>query len=251
MTAARLEIIADGVRKMDQPMICYDQFQRFATDVLQNSSQEGTTSGLRALARTVSVTKGAAAKIDMRQDQLVFINKGATKLVAHASAGREQVVAFHFAGDLVSIPANDGLEYSLWALSDAQLLAFPTLEFLRIVNQDAGILANVLERTMTALHRCREKALALGRKTARERVAGFLTSMAERIGNADDDGCRIDLPMSRRDIGDSLGLTIETVSRQFSEMRLAGLVETSGRSSVRLVDSAALADRAGQLSATS
>lgn len=226
-------------------MRCATQFQRFADNVLQQSSAEGTTNSLRSLARFLSVEKGAAAQIDSQEDQLIFVGRGATKLVAHASAGREQVVAFHFVGDLVSVPAHRTLAYSLWALSDAQLVIFPRHEFLRIASHDAGVLTNILARTMDALHRSRDKTLALGRKTARERVAGFLTSMADRIGTAHPDGCRIDLPMSRRDIGDSLGLTIETVSRQFSEMRVEGLVETSGRSAVRLVDSAALADRAG------
>lgn len=226
-------------------MICLDGFQRFASHVLRGATNEQTVQKLRAIARPQTIRKGAAAKLDPQADQLVYIDQGATKLVAHASGGREQVVAFHFAGDLVSIPAHDMHAYSLWALSDCHLVVFPSREFLQAVSGEPAILANVLERTMKALHRCRDKALALGRKTARERVAGFLTSMAERIGDAGDDGCRINLPMSRRDIGDSLGLTIETVSRQFTEMRGEGLVETSGRSAVRLVDSAALAHRAG------
>ena len=231
-------------------MICSSKFQGFAQHILKHSTVAKTAEDLRALARSVAVAKGAAAQIESSGDQLVFIEKGATKLVAHASGGREQVVAFHVAGDMVSVPTHETLVYSLRALEDAQLVVFPACEFLRIASEDTGLLTNILERTMTALHRSREKALALGRKTARERVAGFLTSMGQRIGTADAQGCRIDLPMSRRDIGDSLGLTIETVSRQFSEMRCEGLVETSGRSAVRLIDSAALADRAGFVSTT-
>lgn len=231
-------------------MICSSKFEGFANHILRNSTMPQTAEKLRTLARFVAVSKGAAAQLEGSDDLLVFIDKGATKLVAHASGGREQVVAFHFAGDLVSVPTHETLVYSLRALEDTQLAVFPARDFLAVASEDTGLLGEVLGRMMVALHRSREKALALGRKTARERVAGFLASMAQRIGKEDEHGWRIDLPMSRRDIGDSLGLTIETVSRQFSEMRCEGLVETSGRSAVRLMDSAALADRAGFVSTT-
>jgi len=70
--------------------------------------------------------------------------------------------------------------------------------------------------------------------------------MAERLADCTAGPCEIALPMSRRDIGDSLGLTIETVSRQLTELREAGLVATEGRSRVCLSDVAALAQLAGR-----
>ncbi|MEL6782568.1 MAG: helix-turn-helix domain-containing protein, partial [Pseudomonadota bacterium] len=73
-------------------------------------------------------------------------------------------------------------------------------------------------------------------------------TMADRLGKAEDGECVLDLPMSRRDIGDSLGLTIETISRQFGELRDLGLLETSGRSQVRLTDLARLNAHAGHVS---
>ena len=87
----------------------------------------------------------------------------------------------------------------------------------------------------------------LGRKTAQERLASFLVTMADRIGMQQGGQCVLDLPMSRRDIADSLGLTIETVSRQLTVLRDLALIETSGRSIVTLADIAALEDRAGHL----
>jgi CRP/FNR family transcriptional regulator len=70
--------------------------------------------------------------------------------------------------------------------------------------------------------------------------------MAERLADCTNGPCAFALPMSRRDIGDSLGLTIETVSRQLTELREAGLLATEGRSRIALSDVAALARIAGR-----
>ena len=87
--------------------------------------------------------------------------------------------------------------------------------------------------------------MQLGHQSARQRIAGFLVSMAERICGCTRGSCEFSLPMARADIGDSLGLTIETVSRQFTDLRHDGLVTTRGRSAVTLVDIEALRREAG------
>lgn len=200
---------------------------------------------LSRLSQAVWINHGSIALLNPESDSLVYIGSGATKLIASASRGREQIVAFHFAGEVMTVPAGALHSYTLCALADTDALVFPTGEFLDIVRAEPGVLIALLQRSFTALHRCRDKAVALGRKNAQERLASFLVGMADRIGSAKADQCWLDLPMSRRDIGDSLGLTIETVSRQLSELRSAGLVETVGRSRVLLCDVTALGKRAG------
>ncbi len=202
---------------------------------------------LRELASESAVARGSVAPLDHSQDSLVFIAEGSTKLVAHASHDREQIVAFHFGGDLVAIPPDIRHSYSLVALRDSRLIAFPAREFEDRAAAEPTILRTLLDRFQTALFRCRDKALGLGRKNAQERLASFLLGMAERIDSVEAGCVAMDLPMSRRDIADSLGLTIETVSRQFSELRAAGFVGTTGRSRVILADLDALAERAGYL----
>lgn len=202
---------------------------------------------LRELAVDIAVSRGSIAPLDHTHGTLVFVADGSTKLVAHASHDREQIVAFHFGGDLVAIPPDSQHAFSLMALRDSRLVIFPAREFFDRASPQPAIMRTLLERFQTALFRCRDKALGLGRKNAQERLASFLLAMAERI-DGEEGGLRVlDLPMSRRDIGDSLGLTIETISRQFSELRAAGLVQTKGRSCVILNDLAALASRAGHL----
>lgn len=228
-------------------------FERFATNFLPPGLSDATRQKFENLARYASARAGDAPFRGNGHDQIAFVASGSTKLVAHASGGREQVVAFHFAGDLVSVPARAAHAYSLCALEECELIYFPAEQFFQLAIDEAGMANEMLDRALKALARCREKAISLGRKNAQEKLASFLVTMAERLaggerlGGADDPGHVFDLPMSRRDIGDSLGLTIETVSRQFSELRERGLLETTGRSKVRLIDMKGLNEHAGHL----
>lgn len=219
-------------------------FGPFAQTFLPSGTPEDILPELMAIGHLVSTRRGARAYIDPSVDQMVYVSRGATKLVATASEGREQIVAFHFAGDLISVPATAQHGYSLRALVDCQLLTFPTREFVTCIERAPAMMRQVLDRVMVALHRSRDKAVGLGRKTAEERLASFFIGMAERIGRTEGKACALDLPMSRRDIADALGLTIETVSRQLGRLRELGLIETSGRSGVRLLQPGALEARA-------
>jgi CRP/FNR family transcriptional regulator len=95
-------------------------------------------------------------------------------------------------------------------------------------------LLSVAARHLVAAH---QQMLLLGRKTAEERIASFLLAMAERSG-----GERFVLPMTRADIADYLGLTIETVSRIFTQLRTDGLIALRGTSEVVIADREALED---------
>lgn len=222
-------------------------FERFSAEILPLGASDATLLRFQSLARYASARTGDAPFTGNDSDQIVFVASGSTKLVALASQGREQVVAFHFAGDLVSVPARAAHGYSLYALEDCELIYFPADEFFALARHEASMVDEVLARAMRALSRCREKTIALGRKSAQERLASFLVTMADRLGLDDKGGLTLNLPMSRRDIADSLGLTIETVSRQMSELRDAGLIETTGRSLVTLLDPKGLSERAGHL----
>lgn len=224
-------------------------FELFVQAILPQDMADAAYLRLQALGRYASAKAGEDVLADGDEDQIVFVALGATKLVAHASGDREQVLGFYFAGDLVSIPARGAHSYTLCALQDCELIAFPAAEFFELARSEAGLLNEVLVRVLDSLGRSREKSITLGRKTAQERVASFLVTMAARIGTPLEGGCLLHLPMSRRDMADSLGLTIETISRQLTELREAGLIETSGRSVVHLCDSATLKARAGHLCA--
>lgn len=224
-----------------------EAFEQFAERVLPLRLDDAARCGFRSLARLGQLARDGSLEFADGSEQIVVVARGATKLVAHASESRDQVVAFHFTGDVFTVPECDNYSYSVCALRPSALLTFPAAPFLDLAASEAEVLRRLLESTRLSLRRCREKAIALGRKTAGERIAVFLLGMAERIGIEQDGNVTLDLPMSRRDISESLGLTIETVSRQLSKLKEEGVIETMGRSGILLQDCHELERRAGFL----
>lgn len=220
---------------------------RFGLRLLPEGMDEGTRMQFAAASRMLTVKRDQQARLDESCDQLVYLGSGSTKLVALASHEREQVVAFHFEGDLICVPARLRHSYSLVALRDTSLVAMSYDKAIELSGDKPEILEALLRATMASLDRCREKSIALGRKAAPERIASFLIAMAERTGRLEGKAVALPLPMSRRDIADSLGITIETVSRQLTRLRERGIIETVGRSQIRILDLAALTDGAGFL----
>lgn len=220
---------------------------------LPPGTQDGTiASRLCAVGAALQLTRSENLSPDPSEDRLVFLASGAAKLVAPHADGAPggQVLAFHFAGDLISVLRQSAQESSgdlrLVALSDCALVIFPAERFLDIAQNEPAVLRSVLTRSLQALHRSRTRMMQMGHKSAQQRIADFLVAMAERLADCTSGPCAFALPMSRRDIGDSLGLTIETVSRQLTELREAGLVATEGRSKVCVSDISALARLAGR-----
>lgn len=211
-----------------------------------------TVDRLCAIGFCLHLAKGEELVPDMREDRLVYLAAGSAKLAAPpvADAPSGQVLAFHFGGDMISVLRQSAHEpwgdFRLVALTKCDLVVFPADRFLDIAQNDPAVLRSVLARSLQALHRSRTRMMQMGHKSAQQRIADFLVSMAERLAGCTSGACAFALPMSRRDIGDSLGLTIETVSRQLTELREAGLVETEGRSKVCLSDVDALARLAGR-----
>ena len=150
--------------------------------------------------------------------------------------GRRQVGRFYLPGELFGLELGNQHHFTAEAVADSKILLFKRrqIEALARQNQDA---AHEMWM-MTADHlRCAEDHLMLlGRKTALERLASFLVDMDMKHGNSGF----FELPMSRRDIADYLGLTLETVSRGFSELQKQQLLELAGARHVVLRDRSSL-----------
>lgn len=195
---------------------------------------------LRPLARHLAVGQGAMASLDPGKDHLVYMVEGYAKLVARSPGGADRIVAFHSVGDLVTVPVASLHSYVLVAIRDCNMLVFGRTELLAAVRDDPNVLDAVFKQVIDGLERCRENAVNLGRKSASKRVAGFLLTMAKRFDRESGGSVVVELPMSRRDVSDYLGLTVETISRQISEMRRKGLIATPSRTRIEVLDSAGL-----------
>lgn len=158
------------------------------------------------------------------------------------SDGRRQVGAFHFPGDLFGCERGGAHRLTAEAVTDAAVVVYRRRSCEALAARDAAVACRLWALAARDLDRAEEHLLLLGRKTAVERVAAFLLQMAARSPA----GGSIELPMTRRDIADYLGLTIETVSRAFSQLQSAGALHRSGARRVQVRDPAALREMAEQ-----
>ena len=153
---------------------------------------------------------------------------GILKVTASTASGREQIVGLLFAGDFVGQPFSEDSTVTVTALVESDLCLYPRERFERALSDAPALERALLRRTMAALNDARERMLTLGQRGAQERVAGFLLDLADRTGPRTRDGAvTVDVPVSRRDMADFLGLTIETVSRQLNRLKTQGAVALS------------------------
>lgn len=166
---------------------------------------------------------------------------GGVKLYKSLPDGRTQITGFLLPGDFLGLPLRGAYAYSAEALDDSMLCQFPRAALQAVFEKHPRLQARLLETVHDDLAAAQEHMLLLGRKNAEERVCSFLLSLlkrAERVHGAVDP---LPLPVRRRDIADYLGLTIETVSRTFTELRKDGLIEIGKSDEVSIRDRAALA----------
>ena len=164
--------------------------------------------------------------------------RGAVRTYKLLSDGRRQIGAFHLPGDAFGL--DPGSTHRL----TAEAIADTTVRLVKRSNLEAAAGSNVQVAhnlwTMTAgdLRHAEDHMLLLGRKTAMERVATFLLEMDRRLAKAG----MMALPMCRRDIGDYLGLTLETVSRALSQLSDQGILIISSARQIVLRNRQRLAD---------
>jgi CRP/FNR family transcriptional regulator len=106
----------------------------------------------------------------------------------------------------------------------------------RAAAQDPALGLKLYEAVARELAATRDLMSTTGQRSATERVVSFLLAFSRRAERNGHDPCQLELPMTRADIGDFLGLTIETVSRTFTKLRMLGLIELPQSNRVKLVD---------------
>jgi CRP/FNR family nitrogen fixation transcriptional regulator len=162
---------------------------------------------------------------------------GAVRTSKLLNDGRRQIDAFHLPGDIFGIEAGEEHRFSAEALGDATVVVYRRCSLDTLASNDTAFARQIVSAMMCSLERAQNHMLLLGRKSALEKIATFLLDLSERM----DDEVALDLPMSRADIADHLGLTIETVSRSLTQLERQGVIELPAhRRSLILRDKAAL-----------
>ena len=161
---------------------------------------------------------------------------GTVRICKLLADGRRHIAEFCFSGDCFGIDTAGGRRYSAEAVDDAVVMRYQRRATEQLVDRNpalARMLRDTVLRELTAAH---GRAFLLARMTAPERVAAFLLEMRERR----DRTKFVDLPMSRNDIADYLGLTIETVCRTLSAFKRAGAIAIASPHRIELLDRSAL-----------
>ncbi|MPZ59194.1 MAG: helix-turn-helix domain-containing protein [Rhizobiales bacterium] len=150
---------------------------------------------------------------DEPADYLYKVVSGTVRTYKVLADGRRQIGAFYMPGDIFGLESSDQHTFSAEAVTESKVLVIKRSTIAALAERDIDVARQLWILTGRELRRVQDHILLLI-KTAQERVAAFLLEMAERLPAGD----RVELPMSRQDIADYLGLTIETVSRTFTHL---------------------------------
>ena len=182
------------------------------------------------------------------------VQSGVLKVSSVTPGGSEAIVGLLYPGDFIGRPFATSDQHDVVALTDVALCVFPRAAFERALTEHRQMEQKLLQRTLAELDRARRWLMRMGRATAAARVAGFLDDMQRRLGTSDcqrgvavTGPVRFELPLSRGEIADLLGLTIETVSRQMTRLRAAGIIDLPGGRAVIIHNPTALAEIAEEL----
>jgi CRP/FNR family transcriptional regulator, nitrogen fixation regulation protein len=160
---------------------------------------------------------------------------GTVRISKLRSDGRRHIAEFCFSGDGFGLESGAERSFSAEAVEDVTVMRYPRAATERTTEENPAVARLLRDMTLKSLAAAQGRLMILGRMTATERVASFILELSER----NDDENHVELPMCRCDIGDYLGITIETVCRVMSDLKRRGVIEVSPHS-ITLLDPFAL-----------
>ena len=173
-------------------------------------------------------------------DYFYKLQEGSMRLVKILADGHRQICDFHLAGDLVGFTTGGEHDFSAEAIADCVLVRYRRRDVDVLIEADPAFARELQEMTAKGLNSAYAHLVRLCHRSAHDRVARFLISMAERTQSQNG---WIELPMSRCDIADYLGMAHETVSRAFTQLKKAGVIVEPTLNRIRLIDQDALEDQ--------
>jgi CRP/FNR family transcriptional regulator len=170
------------------------------------------------------------------------VTRGAMKLYKLLPDGRRQITGFLLSGDFLGLAGTDGYSYSAETITAVELCRFPRRKLDELFKTFPQLEHRMLKLATDELIAAQDQMLLLGRRTAAEKVASFLVRLSERERLRGQSGNPVLLPMTRGDIADYLGLTIETVSRTMSQFKRDKLIRQRSLTEIELVNADRLAE---------
>lgn len=195
-------------------------------------------------------TFAAGDPILWRGEELVYVASvvsGVAALSKTMEDGRTQIVGLLLPSDFIGRPGRGEIDFDVTATTDVTLCCFSRRAFEKFVDETPHVAQRLMELALDELDAARDWMLLLGRKTAREKVATFIEMLARRSHNPDADGKKheMSLPMTRDQISNYLGLTLETVSRQLNALKKEKIIGFVDRRNFEVLNLAALHDATG------
>jgi CRP/FNR family transcriptional regulator len=184
-----------------------------------------------------------------RMDFVASVVSGIATLTQTMEDGRRQMVGLLLPSDFVGRPGRTASPYDVTARTPVLMCCFRRKPFEEILLSTPHIGQRLLEMTLDELDAAREWMLLLGRKTAREKIASLMAIIARRDAAPQSSlrarAVAFNLPLTREEMADYLGLTLETVSRQISALKRDGVIAVEGNRHVIVPDFARLETEAG------
>jgi CRP/FNR family transcriptional regulator len=194
-------------------------------------------------------TYAAGDAILWRGEPLQFVASlvdGVASLSKTMEDGRTQMVGLLLPSDFIGRPGRKEIEFDVTATSDVTLCCFDRVPFEKLVDETPRVAHRLMELALDELDAARDWMLLLGRKTAREKIATFIQMLVRRSSSdALQTVETVRLPLTRDQIANYLGLTLETVSRQFSALKKEGIIDFSNRHEFEVNDILGLHEATG------
>lgn len=164
------------------------------------------------------------------------IEDGVVTVYQMLNDGRRQIVDFAYPGDFIGLGTTGEHIFSAEATSPVRVRCFNAAALEQTARTDPSLALKLYKAVSLELSAARALLVAIGQRSAIERVATFLLMLHRRTASVNGDDTTVHLPMRRADIGDFLGLTIETVSRTITKLRLMHVIEVTHGTEIRILD---------------
>lgn len=177
-------------------------------------------------------------------DAMFNVTSGTVKIYKLLPDGRRQITGFLTTGDFLGLSVNETYAYSAETVTATSLCRFPRRRMEALLDEFPKMQRRLFSMASTELAAAQDQMLLLGRKTAKEKICSFLLMLSQRASRRGQKENPVFVPMSRADIADYLGLTTETVSRTFTQLKTSGVISLLEGNKIKLSDLDSIYDMA-------